>query len=65
VQLERVPVFVSHGINDPITPVEFARESRMLAQQHLPTLAMEYMEYPGSHSVNGLQEISKWLSARL
>jgi hypothetical protein len=39
-------VFISHGIDDAITPIAFARETHKLAQQNFPTLAMEYKVRP-------------------
>ena len=39
-------MFVSHGIEDAVTPIEFARESQSLAQRNMPTLMMEYNVRP-------------------
>lgn len=44
-----LPVFISHGRNDPVIGIEFARQARdRLAQAGLP---VEYHEYRGGHQI--------------
>ena len=59
------PVFVSHGIYDPMLPVESGREAR----EKLEALgvALTYREYPMGHEVSmeSLRDVTAWLSATL
>jgi phospholipase/carboxylesterase len=64
-QLHNSEFFVTHGTNDPVIPVQFARRAKELletARAHV-----EYKEYPMAHQISGesLQDFSLWLTRRL
>ncbi|HZG54371.1 MAG TPA: alpha/beta fold hydrolase [Pyrinomonadaceae bacterium] len=63
--LAGLPVLVTHGLYDPVLPVE---EGRAI-QKHLQTLPVEltYREYPMGHEVilESLRDVSAWLSSTL
>ncbi len=56
-----VPIFMAHGLYDPIVPLAAARRSRALLQQL--GYAVEWHEYPMPHSVapQELDHIGAWL----
>mmetsp|Transcript_31138 Transcript_31138/g.43156 ORF Transcript_31138/g.43156 Transcript_31138/m.43156 type:complete len:203 (+) Transcript_31138:2-610(+) len=64
-QLDKVPVLVTHGIHDPVTPVTLGRESQKLAEHGMPLATLEYTEYPGMHSVMGVEQIASWFNSKL
>jgi phospholipase/carboxylesterase len=63
--LEGMPFLVTHGIYDPVLPIEQGRSIR----ENLKALPVEltYREYPMQHEVNmdSLRDISAWLSRSL
>jgi phospholipase/carboxylesterase len=63
--LRGMPVFVAHGIYDPVLPVEAGREAR----EKLEALgaALTYHEYPMGHEVSmeSLRDLTAWLAATL
>jgi phospholipase/carboxylesterase len=63
--LRGMPVFVAHGIYDPVLPVEAGREAR----EKLEALgaALTYREYPMGHEVSmeSLRDLTAWLSSTL
>jgi phospholipase/carboxylesterase len=56
-----VPIFLAHGTEDPVIPIERARESRqaLVAMGH----AVEWHEYPMPHSVcaEEIADLERWL----
>jgi phospholipase/carboxylesterase len=59
---DRSPVAIGHGTEDPIIPVEFAREARRrLGEENLL-----YREYPLAHSIHPgfVREVAAWLPVR-
>ena len=56
-----VPIFLAHGAEDPVIPIERARESResLIAMGH----AVEWHEYPMPHSVcaEEIADLERWL----
>ncbi len=56
-----VPIFMAHGLYDPIVPVAAARRSRELLERL--GYALEWHEYPMPHSVapQELDDIGAWL----
>jgi phospholipase/carboxylesterase len=56
-----VPIFLAHGAEDPVIPIERARESResLVAMGH----AVEWHEYPMPHSVcaEEIADLERWL----
>lgn len=60
-----LPVFVTHGIYDPVLPVESGREIR----DRLSSLPVEltYREYPMGHEVSleSLRDVARWLTDTL
>jgi phospholipase/carboxylesterase len=56
-----VPIFMAHGLYDPIIPIAAARRSRELLQRL--GYAVEWHEYPMPHSVapQELDDIGAWL----
>lgn len=63
--LAGLPVFVAHGIYDPMIPLQDGRDARD-ALAKLP-VALTYREYPMAHEVTleSLGDISAWLRERL
>jgi phospholipase/carboxylesterase len=60
-----VPIFMAHGLYDPIVPVAAARRSRALLERL--GYAVEWHEYPMPHSVarEELDDIGAWLARAL
>lgn len=63
--LTGTPVLVTHGVYDPVLPVEHGRAARKYLEA-LP-LELTYREYPMGHEVSAesLRDVSAWLSASL
>lgn len=63
--LDKMPVIITHGIHDPVLPVENARAAR----EYLETLPVEltYREYPMGHEVSmeSLRDVTAWLTRTL
>ena len=63
--LKGKPVLVTHGLYDPVLPIEQGR----LARDYLEELSVEltYREYPMAHEVSmeSLRDVSRWLTAAL
>lgn len=62
--LNGLPIFISHGINDPIIPVTEARRTRALLEGS--TASVTYREYPMAHQIDDacLSDINTWLKER-
>jgi phospholipase/carboxylesterase len=57
-----LPVFISHGLGDPVIPIDFAHRARdLLTGAGLP---VEYHEFGGAHeiAVGALRAAISWLS---
>jgi phospholipase/carboxylesterase len=63
--LDKMPVLITHGVHDPLLPVEEARAER----EYLEKLPVEltYREYPMGHevSMDSLRDVSAWLTRTL
>ena len=63
--LSGMPVIITHGVFDPVLPVEDARAAR----RYLEALPVEltYREYPMGHevSLDSLRDVSRWLADAL
>jgi phospholipase/carboxylesterase len=63
--LNGMPILITHGLYDPILPVEEGRAAR----RHLEVLPVEltYREYPMAHEVSAesLRDVTAWLSKAL
>ena len=59
------PVLVTHGIYDPVLPIENGRATKELLSR-LP-VELEYKEYPMAHEISqeSLREVVNWLSVKL
>jgi phospholipase/carboxylesterase len=59
------PVFVTHGIFDPVLPIENGRATKEILSR-LP-VNLEYKEYEMAHEISAesLRDVSDWLSLRL
>jgi phospholipase/carboxylesterase len=59
------PVFVGHGIDDPIIPISFGRQAR----DELTRLGVDltYREYPIEHRISDeeLADVASWIATRL
>jgi len=64
-ELEDFPFLVVHGIDDTVLPIRHGRASRQMLSS-LP-VNLTYKEYPMGHEVSreSLDDVTKWLSARL
>lgn len=64
-RLAGFPVFVGHGVDDPVIPVAFGRQ----AGDYLTRIGanLTYREYPIEHRISELEldDIAAWLSSRL
>lgn len=56
-----LPVYVAHGVNDPIISVDFARLARELLDGRVD---LTYREHPGAHSIDprSVDEIREWVA---
>ena len=56
-----LPVYVGHGVNDPIISVDFARLARELLEGKVD---LTYREHPGGHSIDprSFDEIREWVA---
>jgi phospholipase/carboxylesterase len=63
--LEGMPVHITHGLYDPVLPVENARAARQYLEQ-LP-VELTYREYPMGHEVSmeSLRDVTAWLTRAL
>ena len=63
--LDGLPVIITHGIHDPVLPVENARDARRYLEQ-LP-VELTYREYPMGHEVSmeSLRDVTAWLTRAL
>ncbi len=63
--LTGLPILVTHGLYDPVLPIQYGREIRDRLTA-LP-VALTYREYPMGHEVSlaSLQAVTGWLSATL
>lgn len=63
--LQDFPVFVAHGLHDPVLPIENGRATRELLAG-LP-VDLEYREYPMAHEISpqSLQDAGRWLRRQL
>jgi phospholipase/carboxylesterase len=59
-----LPVFIAHGVNDPVIGVNFGRQARDLLGQG--GLAVEYHEHAGGHGIHPdhVAAARDWLGAR-
>ena len=59
------PVFMSHGRQDPVLPVESGRQARQLVESL--SVDLTYREYDMAHEINPhcLEDLRAWLDARL
>jgi phospholipase/carboxylesterase len=62
--LKNLPVLLSHGIDDMVLSVEYARSSRVLLQQL--QVQLTYFEYSMGHDVTDLNflDVKKWFNRR-
>ena len=60
-----LPVFVCHGTEDPMIPVDRARESREALLRLGVNLA--YREYPMGHEIRpeALRDLVEWLQSKV
>ena len=63
--LDKMPVHITHGIYDPVLPVENARAARAYLEQ-LP-VELTYREYSMGHEVSmeSLRDVTAWLTRAL
>ncbi|HZY09637.1 MAG TPA: phospholipase, partial [Bacteroidota bacterium] len=63
--LNGTPFFVSHGLHDPVIPVQFGRRARFLLEQ--AHVDLTYHEYPIGHQISeeSLRDMSAWLTEKL
>tara|TARA_B100001094_G_C17930707_1_gene670602 strand:+ start:16 stop:675 length:660 start_codon:yes stop_codon:yes gene_type:complete len=63
--LTGLPVFVSHGIQDEVIPIQQARDSKNLLSS-LP-VALDYFEYEMQHTISSecLSQLQNWIFEKL
>lgn len=61
---EDLPVFICHGVRDPVITVDFAREARKLLTD--ADLDVDYHEHSGGHHLDphALPLMAEWVDAR-
>ncbi len=59
------PIFVTHGIYDPVLPIENGRATKEILSR-LP-VNLEYKEYPMAHEISqeSLRDVVNWFSLKL
>ncbi len=64
-KLKDFSIFVTHGINDPVLPIENGRATKEILSR-LP-VDLKYKEYDMAHEISqeSLTDVSEWLSFRL
>ncbi len=64
-KLKDFPILVTHGIHDPVLPIENGRASKEILSR-LP-VDLEYKEYPMAHEISqeSLGDVTEWLTKRL
>ena len=60
--LHSIQVFISHGVNDPVLGIHYARES--LQYLHEMDIQPLYKEYPEGHTINQamVHDLVNWLT---
>lgn len=63
--LKDFPIFVTHGLHDPLLPIENGRATRELLE-NLP-VDLKYREYPMAHEISAesLSDVREWLTQKL
>lgn len=63
--LKEFPILITHGVYDPVLPIENGRASKEILSR-LP-VDLEYKEYPMAHEISpeSLRDVSSWLSLKL
>ena len=63
--LKDFPMFITHGIYDPVLPIEHGRATKEIISR-LP-VNLEYKEYEMAHEISpeSLRDVSNWLSSKL
>ncbi|NNF00204.1 MAG: alpha/beta hydrolase [Pyrinomonadaceae bacterium] len=63
--LKDFPIFVSHGVYDPVLPIDNGRATKEILSR-LP-VDLEYKEYPMGHEISqeSLGDVREWFSKRL
>ncbi|MFI5253351.1 MAG: alpha/beta hydrolase [Bacteroidota bacterium] len=61
----KLPFYVSHGIYDPVIPVQFGREAADTLKKN--NALVEYHEYPMGHEISeeSLHDMGLWLTGQL
>ena len=64
-RLKDFPILVTHGLFDPVLPIENGRATKEILSR-LP-VDLEYREYPMAHEISqeSLGDVSEWLRKRL
>ncbi len=64
-KLKNLPIFVTHGLYDPVLPIENGRATKEILSR-LP-VEIEYKEYPMAHEISqeSLSDVANWLSSQL
>ncbi|MFX9246758.1 carboxylesterase, partial [Acinetobacter baumannii] len=55
------PIFMAHGVSDPVVPFAAGRDSRDMLQQ--AGYAVDWHEYPMQHNISQqeIADVSRWL----
>lgn len=63
-KLQHLSIFISHGINDGVLPVHYAREAKVFLNQL--NLTPTYNEYPAGHTINNemFRDLMNWLKTK-
>lgn len=63
--LKDFPIFVTHGLYDPLLPIENGRATKEVLEK-LP-VDLKYREYPMAHEISpeSLSDVREWLTAEL
>ncbi len=65
IQIQKIKYFISHGIDDQVIPVDWARKTEPFFNQY--QLSFEYKEYPVGHTVHpqNFWDFKNWLDEKL
>ena len=63
-KLQHLNIFISHGVNDGVLPVHYAREAKSFL--HQLNLNPVYNEYPAGHTINNemFHDLVNWLKTQ-
>ena len=64
-RLKDFPILITHGVNDPVLPIQSGRQARDFLQK-LP-IKLDYREYADAHNISeaSLRDVVQWLGEKV